>query len=315
MIYDLIIIGGGPAGITSGIYATRKYLRTLLITKDFEGQIFDSPKVENYPGFAEISGAEISKKFKNHLLKFSSLSREPEAGEIKIIENVSIKEIKEGEKGKFETKTENGKKFISKTIIIASGASPRNLEVPGAEKFEGKGISFCETCDGPFFKDKIVAVVGGGNSGIQSAIELSGYAKRVYLLEEKEKMLGDEILVQRLKEKAEIITNIQIKEIKGNNFVEKILYLDKNDNKEKEIEVSGIFIKTGQVPNSDFVKDFLEINEGGQIIVNTATMRTSKKGIFAAGDVTNIPQKQYIIAAGDGAKAALSAYQFLKEKT
>jgi thioredoxin-disulfide reductase len=312
MIYELIIIGGGPAGITGGIYAARKQLKTLLLTKDFEGEIFNSPKVENYPGFEEISGAELSRKFKKHLLRFSSLDREPEPGEIKIKEDFVVQKISEKE-NLFEIETENKEKFISKSVIIATGASPRKLEVPGAKEFEGRGVAFCETCDGPFFKDKNVAIIGGGNAGLEAAEELAEYTKKVYILESREQLPGDALLVGRLKQKdnIEIITNIEIKEIKGSNFVEKILYFDKNENKGKEVNISGIFVKIGQVPNSSFVKDFLELNEKGEIIVDPRNLATSRKGIFAAGDVTNILYKQYVISAGEGAKAALSVYQFL----
>lgn len=314
MIFDLIIIGGGPAGVTAGIYAARKYLKTLLLAKDFEGQIFNSGKIENYPGTEEIAGAELARKFKKHLLKFSSLDREPEPGEIKIKEGVTAKKITE-KNGNFEIETEDNEKFISKMIIIATGANPRRLKVPGAKEFEGKGIAFCETCDGPFFGKKEVAVIGGGNAGLEAVEELSKYTKKVYLLENKEKLPGDELLVQRIKQKenVEIINNIEVKEIKGSNFVEKLLYFDRKENKEKEINVSGIFLKIGQAPNSDFVKEFLDINEKGEIIIDPKTLSTSKKGVFAAGDVTDIFQKQYVISAGEGAKAVMSVYNYLKK--
>ncbi len=312
MLYDLIIIGGGPTGITAGIYAARKYLKTLLLTKDFEGQIFASAKIENYPGIEEISGAELSRRFKKHLLKFSSLDRKPKHGEIEIKEGFVVDSINQKE-GLFEV-VSGKEKFISKAVIIATGARPRKLKAKGAEKFEGRGIAFCETCDGAFFKGKEVAVIGGGNAGLEAAEELAEYTKKVYILEGKEQIPGDSILLERLKRKnnIEIITNVEIKEVQGNIFVEKIIYFDKKESKEKEVKVSGVFIKIGQAPNSDFVKDFLKINERGEIIVNPKTLETSVKGIFAAGDVTDIFQKQYVISAGEGAKAAISAFEFLK---
>lgn len=315
MIYDLIIIGGGPAGITAGIYAARKYLKTLLLTKDFEGQIFSSAKIENYPGMEEISGFELSRKFKKHLLKFSCLGRKLEAGEIEIKEGDIVTEIFSKE-NLFEVKTKDKKSFIAKSIIIATGASPRKLEVPGAKEFEGKGISFCETCDGSFFKDKEVAVVGAGNAGLEAAEELAEYTKKVYILESERKIPGDSMLLERLKKKSniEIMANVEIKEIKGKIFVEKIIFFDKKNNKEKEININGIFVKIGQVPNSDFVKNFVAVNERKEIIVNSKTLETSRKGVFAAGDVTDIFYKQYIIAAGEGAKAALSSFKFLSGK-
>ncbi|MDD5551620.1 MAG: FAD-dependent oxidoreductase [Candidatus Pacebacteria bacterium] len=307
-MYDVIIIGGGPAGVAAGIYCARKNLKVILLTKDLEGQIFDSPKVENYPGFKEISGINLSAKLKEHLLNFSS--------NIEIKEGFFVKKIERIEDNNFQIATEDGKKFISKVIIIASGASPRKLDVPGAKEFEGKGVSFCETCDGPFLKEKDVVVVGSGNAGLEAAEELASYTNKVCVLEIKNKLVGDEFLAKRLEKKGnvEIIFNVELKKIKGENFVEKIIYFDKKEGQEKQLNVSGIFVKVGQFPNSDFAEDSLEINERKEIIINPKTLETSEEGIFAAGDVTDISYKQYIIAAGEGAKAALSAYNYLKNK-
>lgn len=307
-MYDVIIIGGGPAGVTAGIYCARKNLKVLLLTKDLEGQIFNSPKVENYPGFKDISGINLSGRLKEHLLNFSS--------NIEIKEGFFVKKIEKIEDSNFQITTEDGEKFISKVIIIASGASPRKLDVPGVKEFEGKGVSFCETCDGPFFKEKDVVVVGSGNAGLEAAEELASYTNKVCVLEIKNKLVGDEFLAKRLEKKGnvEIIFNVELKKIKGENFVEKIIYFDKKEGQEKQLNVSGIFVKVGQFPNSDFAEDSLEINERKEIIINPKTLETSEEGIFAAGDVTDISYKQYIIAAGEGAKAALSAYNYLKNK-
>jgi alkyl hydroperoxide reductase subunit F len=310
MVCDVTIIGGGAAGITAGIYCARKNLSVFLLTKDFEGQIFNSPKVENYPGFKEISGAELAGKLKAHLLNFFS------SGEVEIKEGTVVKNIREDKEGSFETEAEGGEKFISKAVIIATGASPRKLKIPGFKELEGKGVSFCETCDGPFFKDKNVLVIGGGNAGLEAAEELASYTNKVYVLEGQDKLAGDELLAKRLEEKGniEIILNAEVKEIKGGKFVEKILYFDRKEGQEKELKVEGIFVKIGQVPNSAFLKGLLEITERGEIVVDPKTLQTSKKGIFAAGDITDIICKQYIVAAGEGAKAALSAYNYLKNK-
>lgn len=307
-MYDVIIIGGGPAGITAGIYCARKNLKALLLTKDLEGQIFNSPKVENYPGFKEISGINLSAKFKEHLLNFSS--------NIQTKEGFFVKRIERIEDDNFQITTENGEKFISKIIIIASGSSPKKLNIPGAKEFEGKGVSFCETCDGPFFKRKNVAVIGSGNAGLEAAEELASYTNKVFILEINNKLVGDEFLAKRLekKENVEIIFGVELKKIKGQKFVEKIIYFDKKEEQEKELNVSGIFVKAGQFPNSDFTEKFLELNKRKEIIINPKTLETSEEGIFAAGDVTDISYKQYIIAAGEGAKAALSAYYYLKNK-
>jgi alkyl hydroperoxide reductase subunit F len=308
MLYDLIIIGAGPAGMTAGIYAARKNLSALLLTKDFSGQIFHSAAIENYPGFEKISGVELTLGIKKHLLNCVEKSEK-----FSVKENYMVEELRQTEKGLIIVKA-NGEEFSSKTIIIAAGAKPKNLNIPGADKFYGKGISFCETCDAPIFKGKDVAVVGCGNSGLQSVLEVSNYARKVYLLNERDDFLGDDYLVRRVEslENVEIVKNIEIKEVSGNVFVEKIIYFDKETKQEKELQVLGIFVKIGQVPNSGFVKGFLDMTEDQEIVIDKKTCETSVKNVFAAGDITDIRFKQYIIAAGEGAKAALSAYNSIK---
>lgn len=304
MIYDVIIIGAGPAGITAGIYSARKYLKALLLTKNFEGQIFSSAKVENYPGFEEISGEELSRKLKNHLLRFKDF--------IEIKEGAEVKKIRQLRRG-YEVLTSDNKKFKTLSLIIATGASPRRLKIKGAKEFEGKGISFCETCDGVFFENKTVAVIGSGNAGLEAAEELLDYVKKLYLIERENDIIGDKILFERVAKKgAEVILGAEPKEIAGKIFVEKLIYFDKKENREKELSVDGIFVKIGQEANTEFLKGFLKINRKGEIVVNPRTLETSRKGIFAAGDVTDVFYKQYVISAGEGAKAALSAYYYLK---
>ncbi len=304
MLYDLIIIGGGPAGITAGIYSARKYIKTLLLTKDFEGQIFTSAKVENYPGFEEISGSELSTKLKNHLLKFRKI--------IEIKEGMTVERI-EKIKERYQVITSENKKYSSFSLIIATGASPRRLKIKGTEEFEGKGISFCEICDGIFFKDKTVAVVGSGNAGLEASEELLKFVKKLYLIEREDEIIGDKLLFKKVvKNGAKVILSAELKEIVGKNFVEKLIYFDKKEKKEKELILDGIFIKIGQEPNTKFLKGFLKLNRKGEIVVNPKTLETSREGIFAAGDVTDIFYKQYVISAGDGARAALSAYNYLK---
>jgi len=305
MNYELIIIGGGPAGITAGIYAARYRLKTLMITKDFGGQIAKKAvPIENYPAFKEISGIELIRKFKEHLDKF------------KIdIEMDSVIKI-ERTNGNFQVFTQNQKLFKSKTVIIASGADPRPLKVPGENEFVGRGVSYCVTCDSPLFKNKIVAVIGGGNAGFEAAIALARWAKKIYVLEYGERVVADiqnQELARKTK-KVEIITNAALKEIKGDKFVNSIIYEDRKTGQEKKLEVEGVFVEIGSQPASAFAKDLVELNERGEIKVDFETFQTKTPGLFAAGDVNVGKFKQIVTACGEGAKAALAAYDYLQEQ-
>lgn len=301
MAYDLIIIGAGPAGLTAGIYAGRKKIKAIILTKQIGGQSL-SYTIENYPGLTEISGLELIEKTKKQVEKYG----------IEIKDSVLISGL-EKKNGNFSVKTEGGENFEAKAIIIASGKMPRKLEVAGAEKFEGKGVSFCTICDAPLFGGKNVAVVGGGNSALMSAIDLIPYAEKIYVLQHRERFIGDEILQEKLKNSGKVgfITAAEVREIKGSKFVEGLVYEDLKTGKTKELAVAGVFVNIGYVPNTAFVKNFLKLNEKEEIIINPETAETSVKGIFASGDVTNISFKQYIIASGEGAKAALSAYHYI----
>jgi thioredoxin-disulfide reductase len=302
-IYDLIIIGGGPAGITAGIYGARKKINTLLLTKDFVGQVGKTGKIENWPGSYLISGQELIENFRNHLRKFEIEIKEEE-----------VKKI--GEKGDiFEVLTLKNNNFQAKTVIVASGRNPRPLKVPGEEKFMGKGVSFCSLCDAPFFKDKVVAVVGGGNSGFEAALDLEKYCPKVYILEFSPQVKVDEISQERAEKtgKISVITQAVVEEIKGRDFVESIVYEDKTSGQKKELEVQGVFVEIGSLPATAFLGNLVDFNQQGEIKIDLQTCATKTSGLFAAGDVTDIPYKQIIIAAGEGAKAALSAYQYLQK--
>ncbi len=305
MLYDLIIIGGGPAGITAGIYAVRKKVKTLFITKDFIGQTGVTKEVENYPGFKEISGTELMKRFKEHLDKFEV---ETKTGEV-------VKRIKKTKEG-FEVKTGDGETFETKTVIVASGRDPRPLEVPGEKEFMGMGVSYCVTCDGPLFEGKDVAVIGGGNSGFEGALELSEYCPKVYILEYSSEIKADELIQEKVenKDNIEVITNADTKEIKGDKSVNKIIYEDRGGKKEKTLEIKGVFVEIGSIPATAFVKSLVEFNKWDEIKIDPKTCATSTGGIFAAGDVTDIRDKQIVTAAGDGAKAAISVYEYLRDK-
>jgi thioredoxin-disulfide reductase len=302
--YDLIIIGGGPAGITAGIYAARQKLDTLLITKEFGGQVSrKAVMIENYPGFEEISGFDLIRILEKQLRRQ------------KIdIERDEVKEVKKiGEKFIVITKSKN--RFEGKTLIVASGADPRPLEAKGEKEFLGKGVSYCVTCDGPFFEGKKVAVIGGGNAGFEAAIFLSKIAKKIYILEFSENVRADPENQERVRKtsKVQIITNAQVKEIKGDKFVKSLVYQDRKTQKEIELPVEGIFIEIGNLPATSFVRGLVDFNERDEIVVEFETMATKTPGLFAAGDCNIGRYKQIITACGEGAKAALAAYDYLQK--
>ena len=302
--YDLIIIGGGPAGITAGIYAARQKLKTLLITKEFGGQIArKAVKIENYPGFLAISGQELIEKLVNHLKKYPI--------EIELDEVTTVEKKEE----KFFVRTKSKKEFVSKALIVASGADPRPLEIPGEKEFLGKGVSYCPTCDAPFFKDKVVAVIGGGNAGFETAIFLANYAKKVYILEFSDKVKADKENQERAEKtgKVEIILNARAKEIKGKDFVEGLIFEDRISKKNIELKVEGVLIQIGNIPATSFVKGLVDFSERDEILVNFETLETKVPGLFAAGDCNIGKYRQIIIACGEGAKAALAAYDYLRK--
>ncbi len=305
IIYDLIIIGGGPAGITAGIYGARQKLNTLLITKSFGGQVArKAVAIENYPGLEEISGLELIKKFEKHLRK--------QKIDIERDEVVKLKKI--GRKFLALTKSKN--RFEARAVIIATGADPRHLEVPGEKKFIGRGVSYCAVCDQSLFGDKTIAVIGGGNAGFEAAISLTNYAKKIYILEYGEKVGADEINQERVKKtgKIELITNAVLKQIKGKEFVNSLIYQDRKTKKEIKLPVDGIFVEIGSQPATSFVKGLVDFNEKDEIKINPRTNQTKIPGLFAAGDITEIKDKQIVIAAGEGAKAALSVYGYLQSR-
>lgn len=305
MPYDLIIIGGGPAGITAGIYAARKKLKTLLFVRDFVGQVGKISEIENWPGEEMISGMDLMKKLSNHLKKFEI--------DIKEVDEV-VKLSKSGES--FDVETKKGNHFSSRSVIVTSGRVQRRLGVPGEEEFEGRGVSVCSTCDAPFYKDKIVAVIGGGNAGFRTALDLIPYAKQIYIFDATAKARADEVFQEQAKKsgKVEVIFNTKVLEIKGNKLVESILYQDLVLRENKELAIGGVFVEIGSKPATDFMRGLVDFNETGDIAINCKTCQTSVPGLFAAGDVTDIEYKQLIIAAGEGAKAALSAYKYLQDR-
>jgi thioredoxin-disulfide reductase len=301
-IYDLIIIGGGPAGITAGIYAARQKIKTLLITKVFGGQINrKAVMIENYPGFEEISGAELIKRFEKHLRKFPT----------EILNDTVVKVEKDGKN--FRVLTGEGRReFQARAVIVASGADPRPLKAPGEKEFIGRGVSYCVTCDGPLFQNKEVAIIGGGNAGLEAAIALAQWVKKISILEFSPKLSADAIDIQKVKDLGvEIITNAEIKEIKGEEFVNALIYQNRDSKELKTLKIDGVFIEIGSIPATNFIKDLVDFNDKDEIIVNPYTAETKTQGLFAAGDVDDVLYKQIVIGCGEGAKAAISAIKYL----
>ena len=295
---DLIIIGAGPAGITASVYAARKKMDFAVITDDIGGQAAWSGDVENYTGYQFVTGPELASKFEEHMKKYKVLVKEGEK---------TVK-IEKGDTIRVKTDKAN---YETKAVIVASGKRSRELGVPGEKKFKNRGLTYCATCDGPLFAGKNVAVIGGGNAGLDAVTQLVRIAKHVYLVESTPRLTGDEIIQEKLKSEKNVtvLTNASVKAITGDKMVSNVNVQIAGG--EKTLPVEGIFVEIGLTPNSAFV-ELLEKNKRGEIKVNSYN-ETSVPGIFAAGDVTDVPEKQIIIAAGEGAKAALSASKYLNK--
>ncbi|MBT4349600.1 thioredoxin-disulfide reductase [bacterium] len=299
-IYDVIIIGAGPAGLTSAIYTTRRALKTLVISKDIGGQAAWTDIIENYPGFEEVGGLELMQKFQNQAKKSDT--------EFLMTEVSSL--TKDGDI--FEVKTLNEKEFKAKAVILNFGLTPRNLEVPGEKQLIGKGVAYCATCDGPLYKGKDVVVVGGGNSALDAAEYLSNIANQVYLLHRRDTFRGEQVLIKEVKDakNIEIIYNANTSEIKGENKVTALVYKT-NDGETGELKVDGVFVEIGHIAKTTWLGELVEYTDRKEIIISR-DCETKTPGLFAAGDVTDITYKQVVISAGEGAKAALQAARFLQ---
>ncbi len=307
MIYDLAILGGGPAGVAAGVYASRKRLKTIFITKDWNSQSTVSEGIENWIGTVKISGFEFAKNLEKHLKAY--------AGDyVDIHEGESCEKI-EKTGMTFKVKTSKGE-YEAKTILIATGSNRRKLEVKGADRLEHKGLTYCASCDGPIFADQDVAVVGGGNAAFESASQLLAYCKTVTLINRSDKFRADPSTIEAVKKNPhlKIITNAVPKEVKGDSFVSGFTYTDLNSNKDVELKVTGIFVEIGSIPTTYFVKDLVKLDSVGHIITNPKDQKTSIPGIWAAGDCTDGLYHQNNIAAGDGVKALEDIYLFLKAK-
>jgi len=300
-LYDVIVIGGGPAGLNAALYAKRKGLQTAIIVDKLGGQVLDTSSVENYLGFEEISGEGLTEKFRHHVTNL----------DIPIKKDSRVDRIEDGNIKKIHTSS--GLVYQSKSVIIATGSKPRQLGVPGEEAYLGKGVAYCAICDGPFFTDLEVAVAGGGNSAVEAAIDLSKIASKVKLIHRSD-LKADQILIDRLNaiQNIEVYTQTQIIELGGQALLEHVKVQDKSSGEEKIIQVNGIFVEIGYLPNSTAFEGLLERTPSGEIIVNDKT-ETNIPGIYAAGDVATVPYKQIIIAASEGAKAALSANDYVNK--
>ena len=300
MQYDLIIAGGGPAGAAGGVYAARKKMKTLLVAESFGGQSIVSNEIQNWIGTKAVSGLELAGMLEGHL-------RAQEGLEIEEGERIAgIRDMGDG----LEISAESGKKWLTKYLLLATGSRRRKLGVPGEKELNGKGVAYCSICDAPIFKDKDVAVVGGGNAGLEAVLDSLPYARKIYLLERGEELKGDAVTQEKIRKdpKVQVITRAETLEIIGEQFVSGLRYKD-GSGEIKELAVQGVFVEIGAVPNSDPARGVAEMNRMGEVVVDHKTQRTSHPRIWAAGDVSDVLYKQNNISAGDAVKAVLNIYE------
>ncbi len=305
MTYDLIIIGGGPAGSAAAVYASRKRLKTLFITAEWGGQSIVSEQIFNWIGSPSISGQELADNFKKHVM--ANVGESLEVKEGARVQNIS----KEGEN--FKISTDDNQAFLTKTILTATGSSRKKLPALNADRLEHKGLTYCASCDGPLFADQDVAVIGGGNAAFESASQLLAYCKSVTLINHSEKFRADEITVEKVSKnpKLKIIKNAEILEVKGDKFVEGLVYKDKTSGVLTELPVTGIFVEIGQIPSTSFLKGVAELDQIGRVIIDPRNQKTKTPGIWAAGDCTDVLYHQNNIAAGDAVRALEDIYLYI----
>jgi alkyl hydroperoxide reductase subunit F len=300
--FDMLIVGGGPAGASAAVYAARKGIKTGVVAERFGGQVMDTLGIENFISVKATEGPKLVAALEEHVKEY----------DVDIINLQKAKKLSKNGGNYYEVELEAGGKLESKSIVIATGARWRELGVKGELEFKNKGVAYCPHCDGPLFKGKKVAVVGGGNSGVEAAIDLAGIVGHVTILEFESELKADQVLVNRLKSlnNVDILLNVQASEIVGTDKVTHMQFIERDTKDEKKLYVEGIFIQIGLVPNTDWVKDSVSLSKYGEIEVNNHG-ETSMPGVFAAGDVTTVPYKQIIIAMGEGSKASLGAFDFL----
>jgi alkyl hydroperoxide reductase subunit F len=305
MIFDLLIIGGGPAGVAAGVYAARKKLKTLFVTFDFGGQSQVSAEIQNWIGTKAISGEKLAADLKDHLLSY-------QGPDLTVKTGLKIQSVLKKDGG-FVATADSGESFEAKTVLVTTGADRRRLEVPGAKEFDQKGITYCATCDGPLFADQDVVVIGGGNAAFESTAQLAAYCKSVTILHRSDSFRADAITLEKVKSKpnVKIITNAEVQEFKGEKFLKSLVYKNTVTGDSIELATTGVFVEIGLIPTTWFVKDLVQLNEIGQVIVDPRNQATNIPGIWAAGDCTNGLYHQNNIAAGDAIKALEDIYQYL----
>ncbi len=301
--WDLLIIGGGPAGLNAALYAKRKGLTVGIITEEIGGQLHNTSIVDNELGIMDIEGEKLSDTFLEHLDQYK----------VPILKNQRVRELKQ--KGPdYELNVTDGRTFLTKTVLIATGGAPRKLDIPGEAQYANKGVTYCATCDAPFFKDKHVIVAGGGNSAAEGVLDLVPYASKITVVH-RSKWRADEILLKKLESVENLTVHLQtqIKEVLGETLMTGLRVLDKETNEERVIEADGLLVEIGTIPNSYLIKDLVETNERNEVIVNN-NQETSLKGLYAAGDVTTQQDKQIIISVAEGAKVALAVNRYLNNE-
>ncbi len=307
-MYDLIIIGGGPAGIAAGVYASRKQLKTLFITKDWGGQSTVSDDIQNWIGTPSISGSDLAKNLRAHLEAYAE-------GQVEIITEQTVTQLEKIEGGQVVTLSGGGV-HTAKAVLISSGSQRRRLDVPKADKFEHKGVTYCASCDGPVFAGQDVAVIGGGNAGFETAAQLLAYAKSVTLIQRGPTFKADPVTVEKVLSHKNMtgILNAETKAVEGDKFVSGLTYTDIETGETATIPVTGIFVEIGMIPNTDFADNIVDRDQYNRIIIDPWTQKTSAENVWAAGDCTTVRYHQNNISAGDGVKALEDIYVTLKTK-
>ena len=299
-LWDILIIGGGPAGMNAALYAQRKGFKVAILSKEIGGQLHNTSTVDNYLGISMTEGKDLSATFLKHI----------ETLQVPLYLEVSVDTIKKID-SHFHLYLDNGVSLVTKTVLLATGGQPKQLGIPGEKEFANKGVSYCTTCDAPFFKDKHVIVAGGGNSAAEAVIDLSSWAKKITVIH-RSQWRADKIILEQLNKLKQVTVHLetQLLRAEGDQFLKRVVVLDKKSNKESTIEADGLFIQIGLIANSSLVQDLVSLTAQGEVVVNQDYM-SSMPGLFAAGDVTHHPFKQIVIAVGDGAKAALAIQQYL----
>ncbi len=306
MEYDVAILGGGPAGVSAGVYAARKKLKTVLIAKEWGGQSTVSTEIQNWIGTVAISGNDLAKDLEEHLKAYANEV-------VDIVPDQCVTQVEEKD-GTFVVTVEDGNSYTAKTLLVCSGAHRRKLPVPGAEEFDQKGLTYCASCDGPLFSGQDVVVIGGGNAGFETAAQLLEYTKSVTLLHHRAEFKADPVTVEKVLAHPHMtaLTNAETTEVLGDKFVTGVKYKDTESGEEKELAVTGVFVEIGLIPNTSFVADLVELDDFKRIKVDGKSQQSSREGIWAAGDCSDALYHQNNIAAGDAIKALEDIYAYLR---